>query len=160
MSAILDAAKVQASVDKITARCLNLANSLGTTKTMQLQLPEADKLHLFWFDAGTSRGQPPRPTLGLDDAAREVAYEAIRARALMNPDGSLNTLVALGDAGHAIARHYADRLEAGGGDRVWVALSPAYARRKARLGQPTHPGVATGALVRSLRGAFVIVRNA
>jgi hypothetical protein len=157
---MIDAATPSDAIDRNVAMLRNLAASLGERKTIQLGAHPPDDQHLLWFDQGTTRHQPARATLGIGDAERRVALGAIKLRWTLSQDGRFNAQVALGDAGRAIARLWADRLEAGGGDRTWSPLAPAYLRRKQRLGQPPHPGVATGAMVRWLRGCFVIVRNA
>lgn len=161
---MIDAATPSDAIDAIEAKLRNLVNSLGERKTIQLSSHPPDDQHLLWFDQGTSgpgnRRQPPRPIIGIGDAERRVALDAVRLRWSLSTDGRFNSQVALGDAGRAIARLAADRAEAGGGDRLWPPLAPSYLRRKARLGQPLHPGVATGAMMRWLRTAFVIVRNA
>ena len=158
MGAEIDTARVQQGVASVKAKIANLVASLGERYTLEIRLPDAEAHKLAWFDGGTS-SQPARPTMGIGDAERSAAAAAVAGRVTMDPSGRLNVLVALTAAGNAVRLVYVGRLRAGGGDRQWAALSPAYAARKQRLGQPTVPGVATGATDSALQGALVVVRR-
>lgn len=141
----------------------DLVAALGAKYTVQILLPPSQSDILGWFHNGTPRPsatrQPARPVLTVNDYARREMITTLAQRFLADPR-PLNVLPSLTIAGSRLREVWVERLESGGLDMTWKRLAPSTLDRKRRLGQPLHPGVATGTLARAMRGAQIVVSRA
>lgn len=154
----VDAEAVARQVDAKRREIEALVATLGARYTLQILLPPSLSHILGYFDQGTRR-QPARPVLAVNPHARSEMIATLTQRFAADPR-PLNVLPSLQIAGQRLREVWVERLERGGADVQWRALAPSTLARKRHLGQPLHPGVATGTLARAMRGAQVVVSRA
>ena len=160
MSATIGDRTTTVAARRIAAQARGIAEELGRKYTMALAMPAAALQHLVWFDAGVpSNNQPARPVLEFDDRMRQVATEAITQRmaASLRQSKTLAMLPALTVGGNAIRGVYVERLQTNGGDVPFAPLSPRYLASKMRRGLDLRTGIATGEMLRAVRGAQIVV---
>ena len=153
----VDVARAVASIEAAKARLAELIEGFGSKYEMLIDLPPVLSARLAYFTEGTSQGNPARPVFEYNDAARSRVEEAMRASVATQP--RFNVLVTLQAGAQAFRELGVERLNAGGGDLRWDALTLQYAAAKSRRGQSTSPGVASGDTRDALAGALVVVRK-
>ncbi len=153
--------KARQSVDDVTRKIRDLAESLGQRYDVRLALPQGEGDKLKWFNDGRTPHQPARPVFDIAPEQRAAVIAAVgdRVRHDLASSGRVNTLQALQAGAQAFRAAWVDRLSRSGGDVRWAPLSPAYAYRKHRLGLDPRTGVATGAMLAAVRGSLVVVRR-
>lgn len=153
--------RARQSVDDVTRKIRDLADSLGQRYDVRLALPQGEGDKLKWFNDGRSPHQPARPVFDISPEQRAAVITAVgdRVRHDLATSGKVNTLQALQAGAQAFRAAWVDRLSRSGGNVRWAPLSPAYAYRKHRLGLDPRTGVATGAMLAAVRGSLVVVRR-
>jgi hypothetical protein len=153
--------KARQSIEDVTRKIRDLAESLGQRYDVRLSLPQGEGDKLKWFNDGRSPHQPARPVfeIGPEQRAAVIAAVGDRVRNDLATSGRVNTLQALQAGAQAYRAAWVNRLTRSGGDVRWAPLSPAYAYRKHRMGLDPRTGVATGAMLAAVRAGLVVVRR-
>ena len=158
MSALIDTDRARATATAAQSLVASLAASVrsGDSHVITLALPDDELQHARWFDEGTigpgARRQPPRPFI--------APTPDVRVQPTILRTGALDWIPALTAAGNSLRLRWAQALVSGTSLRTpWAALSPRYAARKARRGQPTTPGWATGQMATAIASGVVSVRR-
>jgi hypothetical protein len=146
-------AQSTAKMARVTESARAIAAELGAAYRVELRMPAAETLHLFWFDGGTRR-QPARPILTVTDAMRDDVARVMAARIVT--DGRVNKLVALTVGASRLRELWCQRIP-NGGDMTLAPLSPSYRAWKARKGLRTGIGEATGAMKHAMQSALIVV---
>lgn len=148
-----------ARVRAIEQRIRDLSRALGVRYTIELRLSTEEGRKVGWFNDGTRR-QPARPFMSITAPTRAVALDAMLAQPVLDDQQRPRIMPMLMIAGAAIKRIFVSRLSTGTLDgRPLARLAASTLLKKRRLHQPLHPGVATGAMLRAVRGAQIIVKR-
>lgn len=155
----LNATSTGTSARAVATRLRAIAAEIGVTRKIEIALPEREAMKLHWFDVGTTRGQPARPVMSVDEYARAAGVAAIQAKfaEAMRAGAVPNMQNVLTVGANAIRRVWVQRLESSGGDMTLAPLSALYLARKIRMGLDRRIGVATGAMLAAVKRGFVIV---
>lgn len=157
MVARIDTKRAGQGFEEALRQLDELASALGSRYDVLIATSPEVSARLTFFSQGTSRGMPGRDVFEYNDGARARVESAMRQT--IATTGRVNVLVSLQAGAQAFRALMVERLEAGGGDVRFDALTPDYARQKARKGQPAVPGVASGQMRDELRGGLVVVRK-
>lgn len=153
----VNAERAVESIEAAKRQIADLIEAFGGRYEMLIDLPPVLSARLAFFTEGTSQGNPARPVFEYNDLAQGRVEDAMRAT--LATQGRVNVLVALQAGAQAFRELAVERLNAGGGDLRWDALSADYVEHKARRGQSRLPGVASGEMRDALQGALVVVRK-
>jgi hypothetical protein len=152
----IDTTRAAKGFEAALAEIDRLAEALGAKYSLQIATSTEVSARLAYFTEGTATA-PARPLFEYNDVARDRVETAMRRT--IATTGRVNVLVSLQAGAQALRALFVERLEAGGGDVAFDALTPDYARQKARKGQPAVPGVASGRMRDELRAGLVVVRK-
>lgn len=141
---------------ELSANLHALASDLTKAKgmTVTISLPTATVQVLSQFENA-------RPFTTPTGVAKVEAVKAVQGHVLnsLQSTGEIDMTGALQAAGEALKATYVQRLGGNGGDTRFAPLNPRYAAMKARHGQGSKIGVATGATLAALTSAKVTVTN-
>lgn len=139
---------------ELSANLLALASDLTKAKgtTVTISLPPATVQVLNQFENA-------RPFTNPTGVAKIEAVKALQEHVLhaLQSTGEADMPGAMQAAGEALKAAYVQRLNGNGGDTRFAPLNPRYAAMKARHGQGSKIGVATGATLAALTRAKVTV---